>query len=160
MAIVVAMAGGGLVFRLLQVQISCEKAWRRSILSFTNSHWKLKGFSGVLAAWNKERSWVQSNLPATLDSSKPNIKNAQEKDALEQNMNRVSCLFPLKHQITAAQQHNSYWFIQHLHCAGIVGTWRWVRAWGDMHGAHGKLHLFNGGLEHPRIWTSVAFWMS
>lgn len=51
-AIVVAIAGGGLVFRLLQVQISWEKACRRSILSFTNPHWKLRGLSGVLAAWN------------------------------------------------------------------------------------------------------------
>lgn len=70
MAIVVAIAGGGLVFRLLQVQMSCEKAWRRSILSFTNSHWKLRGFSGVLAAWNKGRSWIQSNPP--LYSTKSN----------------------------------------------------------------------------------------
>lgn len=52
---VVAMAGGGLVFRLLQVQMSCEKACRRSILSFTSSHWKLRGFRGVLAAWAGEQ---------------------------------------------------------------------------------------------------------
>lgn len=56
MAMVVAMAGGGLVFRLLQVQMSCEKACRRSILSFTSSHWKLRGFRGVLAAYAGEQS--------------------------------------------------------------------------------------------------------
>lgn len=50
-AMVVAMAGGGLVFRLLQVQMSWDSAWRVSIRSFTNSHWNVRGLSGVLAAW-------------------------------------------------------------------------------------------------------------
>lgn len=49
-AMVVAMAGGGLVFRLLQVQMSCDKACRVSIRSLINSHWNVSGLRGVLAA--------------------------------------------------------------------------------------------------------------
>lgn len=52
-AMVVAMAGGGLVFRLLQVQMRCDRACRVSIRSFTNSHWKVSGLRGVLAAWKE-----------------------------------------------------------------------------------------------------------
>lgn len=48
---VVAMAGGGLVFRLLQVQMSCDRACRVSMRSLMKSHWKVRGFRGVLAAW-------------------------------------------------------------------------------------------------------------
>lgn len=50
-AMLAAMAGGGLVFRLLQVQISWAKACSVSIRSFTKSHWKIRGLRGVLAAW-------------------------------------------------------------------------------------------------------------
>ncbi|TNN76149.1 hypothetical protein EYF80_013680 [Liparis tanakae] len=38
-AMVVAMAGGGLVFKLLQVQMSWDRACRVSIRSLMNSHW-------------------------------------------------------------------------------------------------------------------------
>lgn len=50
-AMLAAMAGGGLVFRLLQVQISWARACSVSIRSFTNSHWNVRGLRGVLAAW-------------------------------------------------------------------------------------------------------------
>lgn len=49
-AMLAAMAGGGLVFRLLQVQISWARACSVSILSFTKSHWNIRGLRGVLAA--------------------------------------------------------------------------------------------------------------
>lgn len=49
-AMVVAMAGGGLVFRLLQVQMSCDRACRVSMRSLMKSHWNVSGFRGVLAA--------------------------------------------------------------------------------------------------------------
>lgn len=51
---VVAMAGGGLVFRLLQVQMSCDRACRVSMRSLMKSHWNVSGFRGVLAAWRGE----------------------------------------------------------------------------------------------------------
>lgn len=47
---VVAMAGGGLVFKLLQVQISCDRACKVSNRSLMNSHWNVSGLRGVLAA--------------------------------------------------------------------------------------------------------------
>lgn len=50
-AMLAAMAGGGLVFRLLQVQISWARACSVSILSLTKSHWNIRGLKGVLAAW-------------------------------------------------------------------------------------------------------------
>ncbi len=53
MATVVAMAGGGLVFKLLQVQMSCDRACRVSIRSLMNSHWNVSGLRGVLAAWTE-----------------------------------------------------------------------------------------------------------
>lgn len=49
-AMVVAMAGGGLVFRLLQVQMSWDRPWSVSMRSFTKSHWYDSGLRGVLAA--------------------------------------------------------------------------------------------------------------
>lgn len=61
-AMVVAMAGGGLVFRLLQVQMSWDSAWRVSIRSFTNSHWNARGLSGVLAAWRQNVIIISSVL--------------------------------------------------------------------------------------------------
>lgn len=69
---VVAMAGGGLVFRLLQVQMSCDSACRVSMRSLMKSHWKVSGLRGVLAAWGEEASmggsgdhWLQSNWTET-----------------------------------------------------------------------------------------------
>lgn len=53
-AMVVAMAGGGLVLRLLQVQMSCDRACRVSIRSLMNSHWNVSGLSGVLAACRED----------------------------------------------------------------------------------------------------------
>lgn len=52
-AMVVAMAGGGLVFRLLQVQTSCDSACSVSMRSLMKSHWKVSGLRGVLAAWRE-----------------------------------------------------------------------------------------------------------
>lgn len=52
-AMVVAMAGGGLVFKLLQVQMSCDRACKVSIRSLINSHWNVSGLRGVLAAWRE-----------------------------------------------------------------------------------------------------------
>lgn len=66
---VVAMAGGGLVFRLLQVQISCDRACRVSMRSLMKSHWKVRGFRGVLAAWggvNNTPSASSANAAAAL----------------------------------------------------------------------------------------------
>lgn len=52
-AMVVAMAGGGLVFRLLHVQMSCDRACRVSMRSLIKSHWNVSGLRGVLAAWRR-----------------------------------------------------------------------------------------------------------
>lgn len=52
---VVAMAGGGLVFKLLQVQMSCDRACKVSIRSLINSHWNVSGLRGVLAAWRERK---------------------------------------------------------------------------------------------------------
>lgn len=54
-AMVVAMAGGGLVFKLLQVQMSCDRACKVSIRSLINSHWNVSGLRGVLAAWRERK---------------------------------------------------------------------------------------------------------
>lgn len=58
------MAGGGLVFRLLQVQMSCDRACRVSMRSLMKSHWNVRGFKGVLAAWNGERGKYMRELKA------------------------------------------------------------------------------------------------
>lgn len=58
------MAGGGLVFRLLQVQMSCDRACRVSMRSLMNSHWKESGLRGVLAACReREVRWSTYTLP-------------------------------------------------------------------------------------------------
>lgn len=69
-AMLAAMAGGGLVFRLLQVQISWARACSVSIRSFTKSHWKIRGLRGVLAAWIHAKTH-RTHTCITQSSSEP-----------------------------------------------------------------------------------------
>lgn len=90
-AMVVAMAGGGLVFRLLQVQMSWDSAWRVSIRSFTNSHWNVRGLSGVLAAWRQNMIRISHKKAVLCFNMKITQKRNEQNQAWLADPNRERC---------------------------------------------------------------------